>query len=227
METVNAGGEKRITGLLRPVAGAVVGGAAGAVVWAVVSLTAQLELGWIAWGVGVLAGFGARAAAGATLSSATGMVAAGAAVVSIAGAKVAVVHVAVDRELAPFRDAAVTDELATSYLADEVVEAWEAAGRELVWPVDSPYDVPQVKEDYPPEVWDEAASRFEAMDAGEREDYRQALVEERADDLAAFASEWRRERLRASLGPVDLVFLALAVATAFRIARGSARAAEA
>ena len=41
-----------------------IGGAVGAAIWAGIAIATDYEIGWIAWGVGVLAGFGVRAGSG-------------------------------------------------------------------------------------------------------------------------------------------------------------------
>lgn len=52
-----------LAGLPRWVLGGVLGGGAGALVWAIVGAATHYEIGWIAWGVGFLTGVGLRYAA--------------------------------------------------------------------------------------------------------------------------------------------------------------------
>lgn len=45
--------------MVKSVVGAVLGGIAGAAIWAAVAFYAHLEAGYVAWGVGILTGLGA------------------------------------------------------------------------------------------------------------------------------------------------------------------------
>ena len=76
-----------MTGLVRGTLFAVIGGLIGAALWAAVAYYAHVNLGIIAWVVGLCAGAGMKLGAGTAASSLSGFVAAVVALVSIAGGK--------------------------------------------------------------------------------------------------------------------------------------------
>lgn len=65
-----------------PIGGAV-GGLAGAAIWAAIAYATEHEIGWIAWGVGLLVGLGVRFAAGESDGFGPGLTAVGMSFVSI------------------------------------------------------------------------------------------------------------------------------------------------
>src|SRR5688572_20567501 len=93
--------------------GAAIGGLIGAAVWAAIAYATNFEIGYIAWGIGVAAGFGAAVGAKGGTDVATGGIAALAAVAGIGLGKFGAVHFAVDKYMnspAAQADLAVTDE---------------------------------------------------------------------------------------------------------------------
>lgn len=214
--------------MLKPLAGALVGGAVGAGVWAAVAYFANLEIGWIAWGVGVLAGLGARLAAPERLSLQTGVAAALIAVVSVAGGKYLSVHLALERALADAGvgddGALVDDELATSYFADEVVMEHMQAGEPVRWPGGVVPENPCEEREYPRDVWAEAAERYAALSPQERTQYKAELTTGIQASLREFRSEAQQAGFRESFGMLDLLFVALAIGSAFKLGSGEALA---
>lgn len=198
--------------------GALVGGAIGAAIWAAVAYYAEMEIGWIAWGVGVLAGVGAKIAARDELSPTVGIVAALVALLSVAAGKLVVIEVYLAEATADYE---MTDELAISYLADDVVAEWIEEGRPVEWPEGSnPF--PEAEADYPVEIWSEATTRWSALSPGDKEIYKASLQSQQE----SYLEEVRGEAFLQSFGILDIVFLALAVITAFRLGSGTAAVSE-
>ena len=84
---------------MRPAAiiGALVGAALGALIWAGVATWTGLEIGWVAWGIGGLVGFGAALLGGVGMT--TGVVCALLALVSIFAGKWIAVDAIAEREI--------------------------------------------------------------------------------------------------------------------------------
>jgi hypothetical protein len=82
-------------GMIRGIVGGLVGGVAGAAVWVLVGFLSHYEVGWIAWAVGFLVGFGVRYSAylgGQDASFGKGILASVIAVGAIVTAKAAIAN---------------------------------------------------------------------------------------------------------------------------------------
>jgi hypothetical protein len=202
--------------------GGAVGGAVGAAIWAAVTALSNREIGWIAWLVGLLAGLGVRLAARESTGWAPGLLAAVIAVASVAAGKYFAVHFAIENA---FRAASasggeVNDELATSSIADRVVEEFQQNGKPVVWPLGSKLETASKAADYPKDVWSEAAKRYFAMPQVERESLKQELTAHRQELLGAMKARIRESAFRDSFGPFDLLWFGLVVFTAFKLGSG-------
>src|SRR6188768_854403 len=128
--------------LLGALVGGSIGAAIGGVVWALVAYFGHVEVGWIAWGVGLAAGAGASIGAKGQGGPQAGVLAAVLAVVAILGAKYAVVSMFVNEGLSEIQttaDAAASPDVSdteywTSYVADQIIEQKAAAGERIDWP---------------------------------------------------------------------------------------------
>jgi hypothetical protein len=101
---------------LKGIVGAAVGAAIGALIWALVSKFTGYEIGWIAWGVGALAGFGAVMMGGR--GRAMAVIAAVLALAGIFVGKVYAVELALGDHLGKEADAALTQEAYEEVLED-------------------------------------------------------------------------------------------------------------
>jgi hypothetical protein len=152
---------------MKPIAwlvGGLAGGLIGAAAWIVVVYFTDYELGVIAWGIGVLAGYGVRVVAGERKGAGPAVAAVVAALLSVGVGKVGSIAMAV-------RPGAVTEEYAVVALADVVVRDFEREGRAIEWPASVTQDTASEEADYPPDVWAEAEIRWLAIPPAERERY--------------------------------------------------------
>lgn len=206
----------------------VLAGVAGAVIWAAISHFANMEIGYVAWGIGGLVG-GVVAAAGEN-----GLPAAILAVVitalSILAGKYAAVDMAVKKaadEIAAESHvtlADVGDDDLQGILARDIAAAKEAAGEEIEWPPGADNfenDVP-VEQTYPRDIWKTAGKQLAKKTPQEQSQMKDEYVKEAEEFQQAviegFGGMMRKEAFKQSFGIFDLVFFGLAVATAWGIA---------
>lgn len=152
---------------MKPIAwlvGGLAGGLIGAAAWIVVVYFTDYELGVIAWGIGVLAGYGVRVVAGERKGTAPAVVAVVAALLCVGVGKVGSIATAI-------RPGAVTEEYAVVALADVVARDFKREGRAIEWPAGVTQDVAAEEADYPVDVWAEAETRWLAIPPAERERY--------------------------------------------------------
>lgn len=214
--------------------GIVAGGLAGvlgAAAWAALAYFANVEIGWLAWGIGGLVGFStaAGAAMGGSGPKASGQLLGAIAVVitllSLCLGKFAIVEIGIQQALTQITEGLdgepMEDEMLVSFLADEIGE--ETHGEDwwdqYEWPLNTDGEEPSAEADYPPELWKPAAKKWGAMSAEEQAAYRdqktaelKAGMEEFADTMVNTA---RQEGFLATFGVMDLLFFGLAVMTAW------------
>ena len=172
-------------------------------------------------GVGILAGVGAKFGS-KELAPTTGILAAVIAVLSICAAKYVAVDVAISQALSESDSSEMSDELAISYFADDVVLAWDEEGRTLEWPDGEAPEFPEAEADYPADVWQEATSQWGELAAAEQEKFKG----EKLEMFAAVLEASRGDAFTESFGMMDLLSLALAIITAFKIGSGAAEVSE-
>lgn len=80
--------------LIKCVIGGLIGGVLGTAVWAAIAYFAHAEVGWIAWGIGFVVGFGVRFMSAEEQGFMPGMIAVVIAVVSVLAGKYAAVELA-------------------------------------------------------------------------------------------------------------------------------------
>lgn len=226
--------------LLAGFLGAAVGGAA----WVGIGYFTSYEVGWIAWGIGFLAGIGVRAAAGQDEGVPPGLAAVTAAIAVVAASKFLVVYLLVEKNMAEaeqlFDQMAVAEEegpgidwddaeVPVSWLADEIYEAeYVANDKELEFPGGEVYETEEIADDYPPELWRTASERWEAM-SDEEHAAKISAWEEGMDfdpeamrrQFAELKVEIREEAFRESFGLFDLLWFGLAAFTAFKLGSGA------
>ena len=205
-----------------------VAGAIGAAVWAAIAYFANIEIGYIAWGIGLVVGI-AVAAAGEN-GPLAGITAVAITILSILGGKFATVEMSIQEVQAElenweqeqsFSADEVSDDVLQGMLADIIAEQREAAGQPVQWPE---YDENEesVEAAYPAEIWSKAGEQLATKTDEEKSQLRQQHVDrvkEWAKELGQnLANDWREEGFIASFGAMDLLFFGLAVFTAWGVA---------
>tara|TARA_R110002072_G_scaffold50036_1_gene135414 strand:+ start:1543 stop:2160 length:618 start_codon:yes stop_codon:yes gene_type:complete len=198
-------------GALGAVIGALLAGFIGSAAWALLILKANYEIGWLAWGIGGLVGLGALIGSGRKISPMNGVLAAVIAVLSVFGGKFAAIHHQVTD---------VSDEFATSMFADIVAEEFMDEGRNFDWPPAGEDDIREDEEHYPAEVWAEGVSRWDSLGSDGQAGYKTSLRENAMEFTGQSETEMVMSAIKDNLDLFDLLFIGLAIATAFRIGSG-------
>jgi hypothetical protein len=187
-----------------------------------------MEIGYVAWGIGILVGIAVAAAE--ENSSLAGVTAVIITIVSLLGGKYAAVELAVQDIQAEFGNVAadssdldfeVTDEALQAFLSDKIGEQREAAGKVIQWP-EVADDEESVAASYPEDIWEEAGKQLSGKSDDEkeslREEYKKRIQEWAKEFGQALADSARKEGFIDSFSMFDLLFFGLAVATAWGIA---------
>jgi hypothetical protein len=223
-------------GLLGAAIGGVVGGAIGAAVWAAIVYFSGYEVGFVAWGIGVLVGIGVRVGSGQHTGIANGILAVCIAVSAIAIGKYSAVHFLVNDKMAEIEKLVdgqlaamhVDEEVWEFVIADQLIEELEAKGEKIQWPGGTrPASLDDVDEEaeYPVEVLKDARARWANMSGEEKESYKVAIEgtwkDEMRSGVRVEADAIRDQAFAESWGLLDIVFVLLAVASAFKLATGA------
>lgn len=209
---------RAIAGLI----GGVVAGAVGGGIWAAISHYGQVEIGWIAWGIGGLVGLGVAVGGGGKLGALGGIIAVVLSVAAIAGGKYAALQwdvstAASDPEYLEIIDNR-SDEFLITWIADEIAADAEENGAELDWPTPDP-DERMTEADYPPDIWSQAAAQWDTMSEEERATLRETVRDIEIRAYQAFLDEYAAgQGFIDSFSLFDALWIFLAVATAWQIA---------
>jgi hypothetical protein len=198
-----------------------IGGAIGAGIWVLVGYFTGYEVGWIAWGVGILAGLGVRMAAKEQVGFPPAMAATSMAILAILIAKFAVVSLYIQKEVAQIGVYHPTPEQMIAATADEVATEHEAAGKPVAWPPENESDDAPISASYPPDIWAEGKKRWEALSPEQQAEKTQANEAQMAALVDQFVAEARKSAFRESFTPWDLLWFGLAAYTAFKIGSGA------
>lgn len=196
--------------------GGVIGGVMGAGAWVAIVHFTGYEVGFVAWGIGLLVGLGAMTMSGGR-STALGAVAAGLiALVAVLGGKAGMAYLQVDEIRAQLGlDGRVGKEMSLTAIAQDVQKEFTAQGL----PMDDQWPKGVLKKDdprafYAPQVWAEAERRWNDLSPSQQMAMR-TRVETHVNTepgqlfVAAFMG---------SFSLYDMIWLVLASMSAFKIA---------
>ena len=210
--------------MVKGIVGAVIGGLAGALVWTLVGYFTGFEIGWIAWGIGALAGFGMAKGMEEETTMLTGVLAAVVALASVAGGKFAVVYLAVERAVSESSagQREVSHEQVKLSMAGDVIEEFESQGKKLVWPPNMDWDQAEKPADFPKDVWAETEKRWSALTPDEQEARRADLQQMYEQGMATLIADIRSKAFVDSFAAWDALWALLAIMTAYKLgARGT------
>jgi uncharacterized membrane protein (Fun14 family) len=198
-------------------------GLLGGAVWAGVSHWTGYEVGYLAWGVGALVGFAVGSAAKQKAGVITALAACVFAVGGIAVGKYGGLWLDIDAVIRQTRDEPISDELLTTYIADQVIIDRQAQGQEVVWPEGVDALETDAQTDYPADVWAEAERQWAAMTASERATFRRTVTETAAQELKDLPLA---SMIVSTISVHDILWLGLAIISAFRLGLGSLSAGQ-
>jgi phosphate/sulfate permease len=192
----------------RGLVGGVACGVLGAAAWTAITYFSGYELGIVAWLVGVGVGVGVALGMGGKGRPMIGVMAALLAFVTILGGKVATAHFAAQDYI--HTDGSDMDEMDLfNCYVDKVALEYEGNGTDLSEPVGDAV--------YPPEVVRVAEARWAAMGPDEREAFRAEWFSQRTQELEQNSQAVMLMALLWSFSPYDLLWMGLAVASAYRL----------
>lgn len=203
------------------VIGGVIGGVIGAVLWGAVGYFTGREVGWVAWLVGLLTGIGVRSALANKGSSAAGVLAAAVAFGAGLAGKFAVAELSMHRfrtEIAAAlaQEPEYSREDVIGFMCTDLVVKYEEQGTLFEWPEDVDPDDAYLPEHFPSAVVEEASAAWDGLTSAEQRNYLHAMH----GRIVGTADEATRDGsfFLASFGPFDILWMLLALSTAFKVA---------
>jgi len=199
--------------------GGAIGGLIGAVAWAAIAYFFRVEVGYVAWAIGGLVGFGSALGTRGG-SPASGIIAVAITVVAICAGKFLAIYLAISGELAnmPQNRDQLSDEFCISLVADDICADKMMKGEPINWPGGELAEAPEKQSDYPPDIWQEAAKSWGEKDAAARTAYIDNFFQTRDAAIQAFRQQITLDAFLASFGFIDIIFFVLAIITAWRLA---------
>lgn len=114
-----------------------------------------------------------------------------------------------------------TEQDMLSMYADDVALEWEEAGKRVAWPEGMTYEEAYDEADYPADVWAEGQARWEALSEAEQQAAMADAETTAIGALEMYKSEARQEVFLQSFSLFDLLWIGLAVFTAFKLGAGA------
>lgn len=195
--------------LLRGAFVAALGGILGAVVWTLVAFFCGVELSWLALGVGALCGFGFVLGAKISGGMLGGVLAALIAIISIFVGKLGWVILLAGA----MATVEVDDEMAEFAISSRIVEELDTKGELGAADLDAVMEAESIA-DLPPAISKQTVDTWSAMSKAEQREYKGELQAEHLSSAVEFAVAIFIE----SIGLFDLLWLAIASFTSFKIA---------
>jgi hypothetical protein len=152
-----------------------------------------------------------------------GILAALIAVPSLLGGKYLAVQFMMAREFANITTPNDVDpEFAKVELANEVVAEYEGQKKTLYWPpknrlLTSDTKGPQSGEEFPADVWKEMSRRWDKLTPPEKEQRLSVAKKNLGEKISRLRARAVEQAFERSFSPFDLLWLLLAIATAFRV----------
>ena len=190
----------------------------GAVVWAAIFYYGNMEIGYLAWGIGLLVGLGVSAG-----SRSGGIGAAAIAIIltvlSILSGKYAAVHLAIDNIInKTVAEIQFDDNSIMMDLAEKAVVDAEAAGETLEFRNGTNTDDAARLEDYPETILKQVIEEFASMTEQEKQKSKDSLEKSFHTNIAEAKTMLIQEGFMASFSPFGILFFILGIFTAGKVA---------
>jgi hypothetical protein len=219
--------------LVKWLIGGGIGAAIGGAVWIAVIHFTGYELGWIAWGVGGLAGLGVAITGDADLDGGSGIVAAGLAIAAILLGKVMIYDHYANAMVAQISAQLTSEQAYISTVANRIIGREGYSESELMampYPaptgttaealdaIDSLAEIEAIDLDYaanyPIEIWAQAEQEWQGMASADRQTI-QDEHQQAVDEMEAYATAGTS--LGDVVGIFDALWLFLAAGTAYKL----------
>ncbi len=202
--------------LIKGLMAGIIAGVVGALLWAGIAYYANVEIGYLAWGIGALVGF-AISAASSGGGAAPGLAAILITVLSICGGKYVGSYWMMEEVFSEVANIGAdwTDTQYVSAIANNVLEDEQNEGKYSDFQFN---EEAEAADYYPPEVWANAEEQWGAMSSAEKETFKVNRLSEVNDAVSAMRGTLAWESFMASFGPIDIVFFILGVVTAGKLA---------
>jgi hypothetical protein len=198
----------------------VVAGLIGAAVWAAIAYFANMEVGFVAWGIGLIVGVAAasRGEADEVAGIAAALIALGAVMLGKYGA----VHYAASNVMthvvAEFQ---VTDQMAQRTIANDLVYEYSGKGKTLKWPAGMDDRTAKKPEDFPKDLWADTMKRWAALKPDGQAALREKIRTEAVGLVQTKVADAKTKVFWSSFSFFDALWFFLAVGTAYRVGSGS------
>lgn len=202
--------------LLKGAAGGIIGGLIGGTIWALIAYYAHYEIGWIAWGIGALVGFGMAVGSGGNGGAAGGGIAIIIALSSIVGGKYFASHLMVQHEVNKIK-LVVTDEMMIMTQLEAGAAKLEGEGKKVAYKNGKNADTAETPADYPDWMVKQVKDYYEGLNDSERASLKKELQDSMEASVSGVASKVRSEAFSESFGAMDILFGVLAILTAWRV----------
>ena len=202
---------------LTAILGGLVGGAIGAAVWTAIAVFANIEFGWIAWGIGALVGFGVALGSGREGGSLYAAIAVAIAVLSIAGGKYASVVVSVNQFIAEEGPVEITEEVLITFVCDELLDDADAKREPITWDDGSPVMGGYSSSDYPEALWQQATDLWASYTPQYQSEFSDWIKAQEQSAYEQYSSQLREDAFKHSFSFWDILWFGLAIFTAFKL----------
>ena len=106
------------------------------------------------------------------------------------------------------------------WLADDVVAEFESDGRDVDWPPGMDIESAWREDHYPADVWAEAQTRWDGMSESDRDAFKASVTREIGQEMALGEQEMLNWLFLQSFTIFDILWVGLAVVTAFKLGAG-------
>lgn len=201
---------------LKWIVGGGVAGIVGAAIWAAIVHYTNYEVGYVAWGVGAAVGYGVRKMAGQEEGVAPGVVAAVIAVLALVARKYAVAMAAVQGNMPDVAQFVTPQSMVVSN-AEQICLERSLKGQKLQFPPGKNAENAEKQSDFPADVWKEADERWSKLDPAAQQQQLEAKRTLINQQMQALKGGLQDKLFEKSLGLFDILWLVLAVGSAFKI----------
>ena len=194
--------------------GGLIAGIIGAALWAAVAYYGEVEIGWLAWGIGAAVGFGVSAGSrGGGVPQA--LIAVLITVASLCGGKFAMVQMMMPMDMELEYEMSRED-LAIEY-ALEIAKEKADAGEEVPWPNGMTLEEAYEPNDFPADIMQDAEQKAAALSDDEFDKLRKERDEATKKMMAELKQSIFQQAFMNSFSGFDVIFFLLGIVTAWQV----------